>query len=156
MRANRISGRALRLAAVAAAVILLSSAFFRDPRRAIAAAPAPRESHQVAAIYFHRTKRCPTCKRISAYIEEAVKTRFTQQIKDRAVSMHLVDFQNPKNRKYTDCYKIARPTLVLVDIHGGKVTQWKPMPKVWSLVYNKEAFFRYVQDGIGGYLEGER
>ena len=30
---------------------------------------------------------------------------------------------------------------------------WKPAPKVWSLVGKKDAFVKYVQDEVRGYLE---
>ena len=108
------------------------------------------------ACYFHRTVRCPTCRRISAYIEEAVNTGFAPQMKDGSVKMVMVDFQDERNQKFTQAYRIAGPTLVLMDVHDGKVTSWKPAPKVWSLVGNKDQFFRYVQGEVQSYLEGER
>ena len=57
--------------------------------------PLPPPRHRVAAMYFHRTQRCPTCRRISAYIEEAIKTGFAEELPKRQVSLHLVDFQMP-------------------------------------------------------------
>ena len=70
--------------------------------------PAEKPDHWIAAMYFHRTQRCPTCKKISAYIEEATNAGFTQEIKHGAVGVYLID---------------------------------------------KEDFFKYVQNGIAGYLE---
>ena len=84
--------------------------------------------HQVAAMYFHRTQRCPTCKKISAYIEEAVKANFEEQLKEKSVAIYMIDFQDAKNARYTKAYKITGPTCVLADVHKGKVTAWKPMP----------------------------
>ena len=109
--------------------------------------------HRVIACYFHRTQRCPTCRKIGAYVEEAVETGFAEEIRQGRVSVRLIDFQDPKNRKYTESYKITGPTLVLIDVHDGKVAAWRPAPKVWSLVGDKEAFFQYVQDGVRDYLE---
>ena len=117
------------------------------------AAAEPAVAHRVIACYFHRTQRCPTCRKIGAYIEEAVQTGFAQEIRQGQVSVQLVDFQNPKNRKYTESYEITGPTLVLIDVHDGKVAAWRPAPKVWSLVGDKEAFFQYVQQGIRDYME---
>jgi hypothetical protein len=116
------------------------------------AAPA----HQVVACYFHRTNRCPTCKKISAYIEESIQTGFDAQLQDGSVQVKMIDFQNPKNQKLTDAYKITGPTLVILDIHDGKVKAWKPAPKVWSLVSKKNDFFHYVQQEVKRYLDGER
>ena len=122
---------------------------FPQKTKATAAGPA----HQVAAMYFHRTNRCPTCRKISAYIEEAIQTGFPKELKDGRVKVSMIDFQNKKNKKYTEAYKITGPTLVLADIHNGKATAWKPAPKVWKLVRDKEAFFRYIGDEVRSYLE---
>ncbi|OHB80909.1 MAG: hypothetical protein A2V98_05565 [Planctomycetes bacterium RBG_16_64_12] len=141
----------------AACVMLLAVAFVVSEQGSQASAadkPAAGPSHQVIACYFHRTVRCPTCRKISAYIEESVKTGFAHQMKDGRVKMLMIDFQDSKNQKYSEAYQIAGPTLVLMDVHDGKVTSWKPAPKVWSLVGNKDAFLRYVQGEVQSYLEG--
>lgn len=118
-------------------------------------APQQQPKRWVAAMYFHRTQRCPTCKRISAFIEEAVKTAFAPEMKQNVVQLYLIDYQDERNAKYTKSYKVTRPTLVLVNVKDGRVTAWQPMPKVWSLVGKKDEFFKYVQDGVRGYLEGK-
>ena len=143
-----LTGSALLLAALLAAPSV--------PQARAADTPAASPSHQVVACYFHRTNRCPTCKKISAYIEESVQTGFEGQVKDGTVKTMMVDFQNAKNKKLTDAYKISGPTLVLLDIHDGKVTAWKAAPKVWSLVSKKSDFFNYVQQEVKSYLDGER
>ena len=128
----------------------------QTPAAKAADKPAVAPSHQVVACYFHRTNRCPTCRRISAYIEEAVKTEFKAELKTGSVKMVMMDFQDPRNEKYTDAYQITGPTLVLMDVHNGKVTSWKAAPKVWSFVGDKDEFFRYVQDEVRDYLEVKR
>lgn len=110
--------------------------------------------HQVVAIYFHRTNRCPTCKRISAYIEEAIKSAFAAELRSRAVEIHMVDYEDARNAQIVQGYKITSPTLVLADVRDGKVEHWTPMPKVWSLVRDKDKFFAYVDDQIAEYLAG--
>ena len=85
-----------------------------------------------------------------------MNTGFASQVKDGSVKMVMIDFQDARNQKYTEAYQIAGPTLVLMDVHSGKVTSWKPAPKVWSLVGNKDEFFRYVQGELQSYLEVQR
>ena len=126
------------------------------PSATAADAPAVTPSHQVIACYFHRTVRCPTCRRISAYIEEAVQTGFKAEVKAGRVKLAMIDFQDAKNQKYAQAYQIAGPTLVLMDVQNGKVTSWKPAPKVWSLVANMADFFSYVQGEVRGYLDGQK
>jgi hypothetical protein len=118
--------------------------------------PAVAPSHQVIACYFHRTARCPTCCRISDYIEEAIGTGFKAEVKAGSVKVLMMDFQNAKNQKYAEAYRIAGPTLVLMDVHDGKVTSWKPAPKVWSLVGKKGDFLSYVQSEVRSYLDGQK
>jgi hypothetical protein len=113
-------------------------------------------SHQVIACYFHRTVRCPTCRKISAYIEESVNTEFASQVKDKSVKMMMIDFQDAKNQKYTQAYKITGPTLVIMDVQDGKVTSWKQAPKVWSLVGNQPEFFKYVKGEVKAYLDSKK
>ena len=115
--------------------------------------PAAAEQHRVAAIYFHRTQRCPTCKLIGTYIDEALKKGFPKELKSKRVGLYMVDYQNPKNKRYKTAYKIEGPTLVLAEVSGKKVTRWKPLPKVWSLMRKKKDFFRYVQQETRAYLE---
>lgn len=117
--------------------------------------PAGAPSHQVIACYFHRTVRCPTCRTISAYIEESVKAGFAAQLQDGSVKLTMIDFQDPKNQKFTQAYRITGPTLVIVDVKDGKVAAWKPAPKVWSLVARKDEFFKYVQGEVQSYLQGD-
>jgi len=148
-----------RCASLAACVGLLVVAFAvseQTPQASAAGQPAAGPAHQVIACYFHRTNRCPTCRRISAYIEESVATGFASQIRDGSVKMLMIDFQDPRNERYTQAYGITGPTLVLMDVQDGKVKAWKPAPRVWSLVSQKDAFFQYVQGEVQSYLQGPR
>jgi hypothetical protein len=117
---------------------------------------AAEPSHQVIACYFHRTNRCPTCKKIGSYIIESVNTEFATQIKDKSVKVMEIDFQDAKNEKFTKAYKISGPTLVIMNVRDGKVAAWKTAPKVWSLVSKKDDFSKYVSDEVKSYLKEEK
>ena len=148
-----------RISCFSACAALATIAFIATQQslRAIAADDsAPSPSHQVLACYFHRTVRCETCKKISAYIGEAVQAGFAYQVKAGTVKMVMVDFQDEKNKKLTQAYKITGPTLVIMDVRDGETTAWKPAPKVWSLVGKKADFFKYVQGEIQVYLDGKK
>lgn len=138
---------------LALAVLALALVAGQSAPKARAAEMAGRPSHQVLACYFHRTVRCPTCQRISAYIEEALRANFAEELKAGAVKVSVIDFQDPRNQRYTQAYQIAGPTLVILDVRDGKVRAWKTAPKVWSLVGKKDDFFRYVRSEIQSYLE---
>jgi len=120
-----------------------------------AAAKPALPAHRVVAYYFHRTQRCPTCLMVGEYLEESLKTGMARELKDGRVALVFIDFQDPKNKAHTDYYKIAGPTLVLADVRKEKVVGWKPAPKLWSLVGNKEKFSKYVQAEIRSVLEAK-
>jgi hypothetical protein len=152
MTSNALRRSILCVSFFVAVFALAAAGRTASPGEQDAAAVAP--SHQVIACYFHRTVRCPTCKRIGGYIEESVAAGFAPQIQEGSVKVTMVDFQDPKNAAYTQAYKITGPTLVIMDVRDGKVAVWKTAPKVWSLVGQKDQFFSYVQGEIRAYSEG--
>jgi hypothetical protein len=152
MRASKITAKLAVLAALVGGAWLLAVPAAAAPAEE---KPAAQPSRRVVACYFHRTQRCPTCRTIGSYVEEAVNTGFASEIKAGTVSMHFIDFQDEKNKKYTDYYKIEGPTLVLIDVRDGKVKAWKPAPNVWTLVSKKDEFLKYVQDEVRAYLEAK-
>lgn len=145
----------LGLIVIGGAAALMCAARGEETATAPAGEKPAAAAHRVVACYFHRTNRCPTCRKISAYIEESLNTGMAKEMKEGSVALQMIDFQDPKNQQYTDAYKITGPTLVIMDVRDGKVASWKPAPKVWSLVGKKDAFFKYVQDEVRAYLEAK-
>jgi hypothetical protein len=120
--------------------------------RAVAAqaSEAPPKD-RVVAMYFHRTQRCPTCLKMGSYTEEAIKTGFAKQLKDRTVEFHYVDFQNEKNAAYKKAYKVTGPALIVAKVKDNKVAKFKDLKDIWSNVNDKKAFVKYVQEHITAY-----
>jgi len=121
----------------------------RGSEKELAKAP----EHQVVAIYFHRTVRCPTCKRIGSMVEQAVTKEFEKERKARTVEFHFVDFQDKKNAKLAKACGITTPTLVLLNVFEGETVCWTNMPKVWQLFGKPDEFQSYVRDGVIHYLK---
>jgi hypothetical protein len=135
-----------------AAILLFSGAVL--PAIAIADPEQPKApEHQVVAIYFHRTERCPTCKRIGALSEEAIAKGFQKKVADHTVEFRFVDFQDKKNAKLTKAYGIKTPSLVLLNVFEGEVACAANLPKVWQLIGKPEVFRTYVHDGVTRYLK---
>ncbi|MDY0169009.1 MAG: nitrophenyl compound nitroreductase subunit ArsF family protein [Thermoguttaceae bacterium] len=142
-----------RLAFAAGAFSLLAVALPAVPSSPAHGADAP--AHQVILCYFHRTVRCPTCKMVGSYVQEAVQAGFPAQMKDGTVKLLMVDFQDPRNQPYVKAYRVTGPLLVVLDVRDGKVAAWKPVPKVWSLLSKKTEFFKCVQSEVQGYLDAQ-
>ena len=115
------------------------------------AADAPKD--RVIAMYFHRTERCPTCIKMGAYSEEAVKAAFAEQLKDGTVEFRNIDFQDPKNARLAKGYKIQGPTLIVAKIENNRVAAYKDLDGIWERVTEKPKFLLYVQENIAAYRE---
>jgi hypothetical protein len=112
---------------------------------------APRPD-RVVALYFHRTKRCPTCRKMGSYTEEAIKKGFAKPLKKGEVEFFYIDFQDKKNAKLTKGYKIKGPTLIVARIKGNKVKEFKNLKEMWTKVGEKKAFLRYVRENVKAYM----
>ena len=110
-------------------------------------APADR----VVVMYFHRTKRCPTCLRMGSYSEEAVVKGFPKQTKDGTVEFHYVNFQNAKNAALKKGYKVTGPSLIVAKIAENKVAEFSNLKEIWAKNSDKPGFLKYVRDQVTAY-----
>jgi len=141
----------MRRIAVAVVALGIASFFASMPPRTILAADAPTD--RTIVMYFHRTQRCPTCKKMGNYSEEAVKTGFADQLKSGKVEFHFVNFQDDKNAELTKGYKVAGPTLIVAKIVGGKVAEFKNLTEIWAKAGDRAAFVEYVQSNVKATLK---
>ncbi len=118
---------------------------------AVQAADAPKD--RVVAMYFHRTERCPTCRTMGSYAEEAVKSAFAEEIKRGQVAFHFIDFEAEKNARYTKAYNIGGPALIVAKIADNKVASYKDLDDIWTKVRDKAAFLQYVQENVKAGLD---
>ena len=144
--------RRLAIATVGA-VTLAASLIAGSVSAAEEAKKAPKD--RVVAMYFHRTQRCPTCQKMGSYTEEAIKTGFAKQLKERTVELHFIDFEQKKNAAFAKAYKISGPALVVAKVVDAKVVEFKNLQDIWTHAGDKKAFVKYVQDHVKAY-EGKK
>jgi hypothetical protein len=138
--------------------ILLKTAPAADPPSDKPADPsadkqADSPADRVVVMYFHRTKRCPTCQKMGGYSEEAVTKGFPDQIKEGKVEFHYIDFQAEENAEIVKGYKIAGPTLIVVRVAENKTAEYKNLTEIWSKVRDKAAFIEYVRKNVKEYVK---
>ena len=119
--------------------------------RDASSADVPKD--RVVAIYFHRTERCPTCKKMGSYSEEAVKQGFGEQIKQGTVAFYFIDFQDAKNAKLAKGYKVEDPALIVAKIRDNKVKEYRNLEDIWTNVGDRAAFLKYVRENVTSMLE---
>jgi thiol-disulfide isomerase/thioredoxin len=134
--------RMLLIAAVTCTAFSTMTAKAADP-------PADR----VVAMYFHRTERCPTCKMMGSYAEEAVKSGFASQLKKGTVEFRYIDFQQPKNANLAKAYKVTGPALIVAKVADNKVSKYNDLKEIWVKVREKTQFIKYVQDNVRAYVD---
>jgi hypothetical protein len=131
-------------AAKADASAAKTDASTKTKAKAKAAAPADR----VVVMYFHRTQRCPTCRKMGSYSEEAVKSGFAKLIKRGKVEFHFIDFQDKKNAKIAAGYEVKGPTLIVAKVAKNKVAKFVNLDEMWTKVGDKDEFIAYVQSNV--------
>lgn len=112
----------------------------------------PSQSQYVIVYYFHATARCSNCFKIENYSKEAVETGFVNELKNKKVIWNMLNIDLPENEHFIKDYNLYTKSLVIVSMKDGKQVQWKNLEKVWDHLRDKEAFMKYVQTEIKGFL----
>jgi hypothetical protein len=110
-------------------------------------------SHTVIVFYFHPTFRCQACLDMEALSLEAIERGFSQAIENDNLIWLVLDFEEAENKGFVEDFEIEVSTLVLLDMHDGKRTQWKKLEKVWELLDDRDAFANYIQREVSDYLK---
>lgn len=134
--------RMFLMSAVCVSAMAAATANALDP-------PADR----VTAMYFHRTERCPTCKMMGSYTEEAMKSAFASQLKQGTVQLRFIDFQQPENEKLAKAYQVSGPSLIVAKVEDNRVSKYADLKEIWVKVREKELFVKYVQENVKAYID---
>ncbi|MCM2373615.1 nitrophenyl compound nitroreductase subunit ArsF family protein [Aporhodopirellula aestuarii] len=129
--------RLMMIAAVTCSTMIPMTALAADP-------PADR----VVVMYFHRTERCPTCKMMGSYAEEAVTSGFATEINQGTVEFRYIDFQQPENANLAKAYKVTGPALIIAKVVDAKVSEYTDLKDIWVKVREKPVFIEYVQENV--------
>ena len=134
--------RMMLITAVTCTALIPMAAMAADP-------PADR----VVVMYFHRTERCPTCKMMGSYSEEAVKSGFASELKNGTVEFHYIDFQQSENANLAKAYKVTGPALIVAKVVDAKVSKYTDLKEIWVKVREKPVFIEYVQENVRAHVK---
>jgi len=119
-------------------------------------APTLAMQDGVRVYYLHGNTRCPTCRTIEAYAEQAVQDGFADELKSGTIQWQVINYESPGNGHYATDYEIVAPNVVLAMFKDGKQLKWKGLPEVWEHVGDKAAFFAFVQTSLREFLGAPR
>jgi hypothetical protein len=117
-------------------------------------ATAP-ESAGFVVYYFHGTRRCPTCRTIEAQAQEAITTRFADELRQGRLRWAAVNLEEIGNDHYATDYGVAGSALVIAQLSGGRPVRSSKLEEVWRLVHNKPAFINYVAAEVTAFLKAK-
>ncbi len=107
-------------------------------------------SSYIMVYYMHSTFRCASCNKIENMTKQLINSRFKKEVKKGLIKFKDVDFQ--KNEKLAEQFNIVASCVVVAKIDNGKVSDFKRLDKVWTLLSNSTKFNEYIANAIMGYL----
>jgi len=114
--------------------------------------PTPAVQDGVKVYYLHGNTRCPTCRSIEAYAQEAVQTGFADELKSGKLNWQVINYELSGNEHFATDYEVVAPNVVLTMFKDGKQVKWKGLPEVWEHVGDKSAFTAFVQTSLREFL----
>lgn len=109
---------------------------------------------KVMVYYFHGNTRCYTCRTIESLAKEAVMSTFGPELKSGRVVFQSVNVEEPANEHFVYDYQLTTRSIVLARYSEGRQQSWKNLDRVWMLVRDSAAFYRYVADETSQMLGG--
>jgi hypothetical protein len=138
------------LVPVVLTVLALLSVFVAAPFAADAPAAGDR---QVVAYYFHGKLRCKTCVGMEGMTADVLKTDFPAQLKDRTIDWRVVNYDDEANEHFIEDFQLVGPSLVLVELAGGRQVRYRNLDKIWRLAHQEDEFKQYVRVQITAFLK---
>ena len=132
-------------AAVVTAVMKQSGTEIADDVAQSSHADAALPDGAVVATFFHGETRCPTCRTIEDFAQQAIEEGFADKLASGEIQWRVVNYDAPANKHYATDYEIYSSTVVLVRTIDGKPADWRNLERVWGFVNDEEAFKKYVR-----------
>ncbi len=102
--------------------------------------------------YFHGDIRCPTCRAIESQTHETVQNDFADQLENSQIVWKILNYDKPEGADLAKQFDVHMANVVLVQMSGGEVKNWKRLDQVWALVGDKPAFTEFVRTEISQML----
>jgi hypothetical protein len=147
----------LGLIAILALSGSVSSVSAKSPEATASQSTAEKGSasaeREVVLYYFHGTRRCNTCRRIESYAQQAVETKFKDELEVGALQWKVLNTDEEVNAHFLKDFELVSSSLVVVEMNGGDVTRHDVLQDAWTLVRNQPRFIEYIQRSVGEYLK---
>ena len=124
------------------------------PARVASTTPAAtHRGSKVIVYYLHTTARCPSCLKIEAYTAAEVTGPLAEPLSAGRLEWKVLNVEEPKNEHFVEDYQLYTKSVVVSEIRDGKEVRWKRLDKVWDYLDDQQAFMKYVDEEVRGYLK---
>ena len=124
-----------------------------SPDRATATATSAAPSDKLVAYYFHRTKRCVTCRTIESRSKTALEAAFSDDLAAGRLEWHAVNLDEAANEHFINDYGVSWSSLVLANEKDGRTVRFKVLDKTWDFARDQAALANYVQAEARSWLK---
>jgi hypothetical protein len=145
--------RAIRIILLGFAVVTVAVVVVRNQCSVPRVAAEKRVPHQVIVFYLHDNNHCDACDRVERFSREAVAS-FSDAVRDGILEWRDVNRTVPENEHYVRKFHVVTQTVVVANLHDGKMTEWQVLDDVLNRHEDREAFVAYVTEHIRPYVEG--
>jgi hypothetical protein len=81
---------------------------------------AQNPNQKLEVLYFHSTRRCPTCMAIEENTKKTLDTYFSAQLKNGTIKFTVINVDDNKNKAIAEKYEATGSALFLAKTTGGK------------------------------------
>lgn len=96
--------------------------------------------------YFWSNPRCISCKKIEAYTQETLNTKFSKELNNGSMEFKIIDYS--KDISFQKKYGLYTKSVVLSKIENNKEVKSKNLDKIWIKLNNESDFKKYVETEI--------
>jgi hypothetical protein len=109
---------------------------------------------KLEVIYFHATRRCPTCMAIEENTRKTLDTYFSNQLKGGTIKLTVINVDEDKNKSIAEKYEATGSALFLTVTNSGKETKTDMTDYAFSYARNNpEKFMTGLKDKINELLK---
>ena len=131
-----------------------ASAALSAPANAPETANLSQQQLKTVVYYFHGNMRCASCRKIEAYTKEALQSEFADELQNGSLELQVINVDESANEHYVQDFQLFTRSVVLERRAGDEQQQWQNLDQVWSLIRDKTAFMKYMQEQIRAMMKG--
>ena len=139
---------ALCFAAMLLALVWAPAALSKQPEK-----KAAKDTPQFIAYYFFTNKRCGPCILIEQLAEEAVTTKFKDELAAGKLQWHGVNMQQAENKHFIQDFQLYTKSVIIAEYKEGKPVRYENLKDAWKLYHNESKYIDYVAGNIKKFME---